>query len=143
MQAELLHLLDVAMAAGAGVGDVLSVNGGFQILGWDDVVCIAMAILAGSGLVAPLAQCLSMGTLQIDFRFQVVALGAIHFLQRGVVLGLINIAVTAGALIIGMNRSLKKVSVYKRLRILLAMAFQAGGVFYFCGCCRLKRQPKY
>jgi hypothetical protein len=128
VQTELFHLLNITVTLGAGAGNIIPVNGGFRIPGGYDMVSIAMAILAGGRLVAALAQRFSMRTLKVNFRFEVVAPGTIHLIQRRVVFGVLDIVVAAGALVVGMNRALKKRTVDERFCILFTMAFEAIGV---------------
>ena len=130
MQSELFHLFNITVALGTGLGDQISADRRIGMFSWDNVVRIAMAVLARGRLVAILVQGLTMGALQVDFCFSIVTFSTIHFLERRIMFRFRDVAMTADALVVGVNRSLKQMPVDKWLRILLAMAFQTGGVFY-------------
>ena len=89
---------------------------------------VAVAVLAGGGLIASLMQGHSVGALQVDFRFNVVAIRAVDLFQGRVVHRIFDIVVAAGAFVVGMHGFKKQPAVYKGFRILFAMAFQTIGI---------------
>ena len=125
---KLFHLLRIGMAAGAGGRNIIPVDSRLFTGRRNDVMGVAVAVLAGGRLIASLMQGDSMRALQVDFRFNVVAVGAGDLFQGRVVHRIFHIVVAAGALVVGMHGFKKKAAVYKGLRILFSMAFQTFGI---------------
>ena len=89
---------------------------------------IAVAVLAGGGLVAALMQGDAMGTLKIDFGLDIMTFRAIHLFKRGIMQGILHVVVAAGALVVGVNGLQEPDAVHRTVGILLAMAFEACGI---------------